>query len=413
MTESLRPETDNQVLDAIRWAAAENRPLEVIGSASKSALGRPSAAATRLDTSANAGIVLYEPEELVLTARAGTPMAEIEAALAQKNQHLWFEPPYLSPLLNDRGEENNTGFNGTLGGVIACNLSGPRRVMVGAARDHLLGFHAVSGRGEVFKSGGRVVKNVTGFDLSKLITGSFGTLAVMTEVTVRALPASEETRTVLVIGCEEECATRSMATALQSPYEVSGAAHLPPDIGLRSSVARVSEAGGPVTALRVEGPGPSVVYRANALATALSSFGELAELDDYHSRVLWREIRDVSFFVDQGDRQIWRLSVPPSDGARIAADLLFEIDGCVYFDWGGGLLWLSLVPASDAHHQRIRAAIAGTGGHATLIRASVDVRASVPVFQPQPPALAALTQRIKDGFDPNGILNPGRMYEEV
>jgi glycolate oxidase FAD binding subunit len=411
MSETFKPGTPEQVLEAVRWAMAEEKSLDVAGSRSKTALGRPAETDNRLDVAAISGIVLYEPEELVLTARAGTSMAEIEAALAERNQQLAFEPGDLGPLLGIAGGAGNV--SGTLGGIVACNLAGPRRIKVGAARDHLLGFHAVSGRGEGFKSGGRVVKNVTGFDLSKLITGSFGTLAVMTEVSVRALPVAEKTRTVLVFGCADEAAVRAMTAALQTPYEVSGAAHLPAAVAVTSGVAAVSAAGGAVTAIRVEGPGPSVEFRCGALRDLVAPFGEAAELHSANSRAFWREVRDVAYFVGAGERQVWRLSVPPAAGARVAAEVLAAIEGHVFYDWGGGLVWLALAPSPDADHEAVRRALSATGGHATLIRAENAVRARVPVFQPQPGPLAALTRRVKQGFDPKGVLNPGRMYEGV
>src|SRR5512143_127705 len=235
MTQTMRPETPEQVADAVQAAIVDGRPLELTGGGSKRAFGRPCEADARLDLSALAGVVLYEPEELVLTAKPGTPLAQIEAVLAERRQYLAFEPADLGPLL-DGGGRSRSNIRGTLGGAIACNLAGPRRIKAGAARDHVLGFHAVSGRGERFKAGGRVVKNVTGFDLSKLIAGSFGTLAVMTELTVRALPAPEETRTVVVLGLDDAAGVREMAAALSSQFDVSGAAHLPAEVAAGSSV---------------------------------------------------------------------------------------------------------------------------------------------------------------------------------
>jgi glycolate oxidase FAD binding subunit len=408
MMTTMRPDTPEQVCDAIRWAAAERQPLEVAAASSKAAFGRPMTGTQRLDVSAFTGIVLYEPEELVITARAATPLAEIEAVVADKNQQLAFEPGDWSALLRDPLAPG-TNVGGTLGGVIACNLSGPRRIKVGAARDHLLGFSAVSGRGEAFKSGGRVVKNVTGFDLSKLIAGSFGTLAVITEVTLRALPRPDDTRTVVLFGATRDLALKALTTALKSQADVSGAAHLPADVAALSQVAGVARAGGPVTALRLEGPGPSVDYRSRTLRSLLAPHGETGELFAGDSQTLWQEIRDVRYFVDTADRQIWRLSVAPTEGARVAAAILSVLDGQVYFDWGGGLLWLSLSTSAEAGEKTVRGAVAG-GGHATLIRADADVRARVPVFQPQPGPLAGLTRRIKDGFDPHHVLNPQRMY---
>ncbi len=401
MGETLRPDDADGVLDAIRWAAAEESLLDVAGTGSKRGLGRPVAAAAVLDLSALSGIELYEPEELVMTLKAATPLSDVEAALAERGQQLDFEPPHLGPLLGGPAE------GGTIGGAIACNLAGPRRIKAGAARDHLLGFHAVSGRGEPFKSGGRVVKNVTGFDLSKLMAGSFGTLAVMTSLSVRALPAPEKIRTVLVLGLDDGAAMGAMAAALGSPNEVSGAAHLPARAAARSSVLRVSGAGGSVTALRVEGPGPSVEARCLALRRLLASFGDTDELHSRNSRNLWREVRDVAPLLDPGARQVWRLSVPPSEGAAVAAAILEQAPGEVFHDWGGGLLWLALDPRPDAAHETVRGAL--KSGHATLIRADEAVRGAVPVFQPEAEPLAALTRRVKAGFDPRGILSPGRM----
>ena len=405
MSESLGPNSAEQVIEAVQWAVSGNASFEVLGSGSKRPYGRPCQASQALDLSALSGIGLYEPEELVMGAAAATPLSEIEAALAEHSQQLAFEPMNLSALYGGGGGA------GTIGGVIACNLSGPRRPHAGAARDHLLGFQAVSGRGEVFKSGGRVVKNVTGFDLSKLITGSFGTLGVLTEITFKVLPAPQKLRTVLVIGAGDGAAIQAMNKALQSACEVSGAAHLPAAVAAGCGVDRVSRAGGAVTAIRVEGPAPSVDARCRTLRGLLEEFGEMGQLLSGDSMALWRQVRDAVFFAGDGQSQVWRLSVPPAAGAETAAEILDAIDGRVYYDWGGGLLWLAMAPLADAGYKAVRGALKASGGHATLVRASDEVRASVPVLQPQPAALAALTARIKDAFDPKGVLNPGRMYE--
>ena len=411
MTEALTPGTAEQVLETVQWAAAEETPLEVMGAGSKRAYGRPSRAAHRLDLKALSGIELYEPMELVLSAGAATPLADIDAALAENRQRLGFEPADLGPLLGAGAGA------GTIGGAVICNLSGPGRIKAGAARDHILGFHAVSGRGGEFKSGGRVVKNVTGFDLSKLMAGSFGTLAVLTDVTVKVMPEPEETRTVLVLGAGDAQAVKAMSEALNSAFEVSAAAHLPAAVAAGTAVASVAAAGAAVTALRVEGPEPSVVYRAEALKTLLEAYGSLEELDTAESLAFWRQVRDAGFFVadgaGDGQAQVWRLSVPPAEGAGVAARILDAADGRVFYDWGGGLLWLALAPRPDGGHEAVRGAIGDAGGHATLVRADADVRAAVPVFQPQPGPLARLTARIKEAFDPKGVLNPGRMYEGV
>jgi len=407
MTETLKPTDAAQVLEAVRWAAAEATPLDVAGRGSKRGFGRAAPPGPRLDLSGLSGIDRYEPNELYMTVGAATPMAEIEAALRQNNQQMAFEPADLGPLLGGDDEQ------GSIGGAIACNLAGPRRIKVGAARDHFLGFNAVSGRGEVFKSGGTVVKNVTGFDLSKLLAGSFGTLAVMTDITFKVLPAPEKTRTVLVLGLEDAAAAMAMAKALGSAHEVSSAAHLPAAAAARSRVAYVSGAGRAVTAIRVEGPGPSVEHRCRALKELLKGKGAVEELHSENSRTLWREIRDVAPLGPANGRQVWRLSVPPTAGPGAAEQLVRELGGEAFYDWGGGLVWLAIAARPDAGHATVRAAVAAAGGHATLVRAEADVRARVPVFEPQPPRLGELTARVKQAFDPKGVLNPGRMYEGV
>ncbi len=403
MAETWKPETTEPVAEAVAWAAAEETPIEVFGRASKRGLGRPVQASHGLDLSGLTGITLYEPEELVLSARAGTPLAEVEAALAEKNQALAFEPADLGPLLG------GAAGAGTIGGMLACNLAGPRRIKAGAARDHFLGFEAVSGRGEVFKSGGRVVKNVTGYDLCKLLAGSYGTLAAMTDVTIKVLPAPEKTRTVLVLGLDEALALAAMTRALASAHEVSGAAYLPADLVLESEVSYVREARAGVTALRVEGPAASVAYRCAALREELSDLGPTEELHGQNSALFWRELRDVRPFWNRPDYFIWRLSVPPQEGPGVVARIQPPGNHSHYYDWGGGLIWLALEPSADACDLAVREAVVPCGGHATLIRASDSTRASIPVFQPQDPALAALTRRVKESFDPRGVLNPGRM----
>jgi glycolate oxidase FAD binding subunit len=402
MSETYKPDTPEQVLEALKWALAEEQTLDVFGHATKRDFGYPVKGHYGLDLSALSGINLYEPGELVMSAAAATPMSEIQAALDEQNQRLAFEPPNFGPLLGSGDEA------GTIGGVLACNLAGPRRIAAGSARDHILGFHGVSGRGEVFKSGGRVVKNVTGFDLSKLLAGSFGTLAVMTDVTFKVLPVPEKSRTVLVMTADTDKGVAAMTEALHSSHEVSAAAYLPADIAALSDVSYVSADKGGLCALRVEGPGPSVEYRTQALRQLLAGYGETEELHTTNSKTLWREIRDVAYFVSGGE-QLWRLSVPPAGGARVAQEIIEKSGGRAFLDWGGGLIWLAIKVRDDAAHMEIREALGGVGGHATLIRASADVRAHVPVFQPQPQALSDLTARVKDSFDPKGILCPGRM----
>jgi glycolate oxidase FAD binding subunit len=291
---------------------------------------------------------------------------------------------------------------GTIGGVLAANLSGPRRIKAGAARDHFLGFTAVSGRGETFKSGGRVVKNVTGYDLCKLLAGSWGTLAAMTDVTVKVLPRAETEQTLLVLGLDDAAAARSMSRAMGSPNDVSGAAHLPAPLA-----AQVGQAG-PVTALRLERVAPSVAHRLRALEALLKPFGALAALQEGPSRALWKTVRDVTPFA-QDDRVLWRISTAPTLGPAVAAAIG---EGDYFYDWAGGLVWSALQPSDDAGAAKVRGAVAGKG-HATLIRAPAALRAAVAVFEPQDAGVAALTRRIKESFDPKGVFGPGRMWAGV
>jgi len=417
VSETFRPDNIEQLSDLLAWAASDSQRLEIVGSGSKRLLGRPVDAEHTVDLGGFSGISLYEPDELVLSAGPCTPLAEVEAALAEKSQQLDFEPPDYGPLLAaPRGEEGGApdqanAPTGTLGGALACNLSGPRRFRSGAARDHFLGFTAVSGHGTVFKSGGRVVKNVTGYDLSKLMAGSWGTLAVTTDVTIKVLPAPEKTRTVLLFGGDAAAGGRALAMALNSPFDVSGAAWLPPSLAARSRVDLVSADQASVAAIRVEGFGPSVEYRCRALREQLGTLGPTEELHSSNSLRFWREIRDVIPFAGSGDdRLIWKISVPPAAGPQLVAELTGEDGADAFLDWGGGLVWLAVPAGPDAREQTVRDTVTRAGGHAMLFRAPAELRETVPVFQPLETAKATLTTRIKAAFDPAGILNPGRMY---
>ena len=403
MTDILKPRDAADVEEAVRWALGAGKTLALQGHGSKAALGRPAQSDLTLDLSALAGVTLYEPEELVLSARAGTPIADIAALLASRGQELAFEPLDHAALLG--GEAGR----GTLAGTVAVNAAGPRRIKAGAARDHVLGVNAVSGRGETFKTGGRVVKNVTGYDLCKVLAGSWGTLAVMTEITVKVLPRAETEDTLLVRGEDEAAAAGTMAKAMGSSCEVSGAAHVPAALAGRIDPALAGRA---VTALRLEGVAPSVAHRRELLETLLRDRGPLERLGEGRSRALWTALRDVAPLAG-GDRVVWRLSTAPMHGHRMAAAIAAETDAERFYDWAGGLLWLALPPGDDAGAALVRRHLAAFGGHATLVRAPAAVRAAVDVFEPQPEPVAALTRRLKDGFDPQRVLEPGRMYAGV
>jgi glycolate oxidase FAD binding subunit len=368
----IAPETEQGVAEAIRAAHAAREPLAIEGAGSKRGMLRPVQAAHTLSTRALTGITLYKPAELVISARAGTPIAEIEAALAEKGQQIISEPP--APL----------GVGGaTLGGIVATNLSGPRRIAWGSMRDHVLGIRAVKGDGEVFRSGGRVLKNVTGLDLCKLLSGSHGTLGVLTEITFKVLPAAEATGTLAVSVPDIAAGVRALSAGLGSPYGVSGAALLP----------------GPVALLRIEDFSESVTYRLGRLREVLAPFGDVTIGDD----ALWRGVRDATLLDAAPDEAVWRLSVAPSAAAGVCAALP---GAKLLLDWGGGLIWVA-GEASEAMHNAVVAAV-GPGSF-TLFRAPDALRNAVVVMPAEPAPLAAISARVKALLDPGGILNPGRM----
>lgn len=379
---TLSPRTEAELSEAVASAYAAKTPLEIVGGGTRRTLGGPVQAAETLTTAGLSGITLYEPGALTIVAQAGTPLAEIEAALKAENQRLPFEPMDHRALLGTDGEP-------TIGGVVAANVSGPRRFQVGACRDSLIGVRYVDGQGTAIKNGGRVMKNVTGYDIVKLMAGSYGTLGVLSEVAFKVLPDTAFTTTLMFHGLSDTDAVACMCAAMGTPYEVSGAAHLP------------HAENGPVTMLRLEGFEKSVAYRAAELTKALAQFGApKLESDPANTATGWRAIRDVEAFAGQsGD--VWRVSVKPSDGPAVAAAV--GAQGVVY-DWSGGLVWLLVAEGTD-----IRPALTGLNGHATLVRASASTRAAIPAFQPEAAPLARITSGIRAQFDPAGILNPGRM----
>ncbi len=371
----LTPETEAELSEIVAGAGG---PLRVIGGGTRR-LGRP-VTGEALSVAGLSGVELYEPGALTVVARAGTPLAEVEALLAAEKQRLPFEPMDHRALLGTGGEP-------TIGGVVAANVSGPRRIQAGAARDSLIGVRFVDGRGEVLKNGGRVMKNVTGYDLVKLMAGSWGTLGVLSEVAFKVLPETEARATLKLAGLGVHQAVEAMATALGSPFEVTGAAHLPGD-------------GAPLTMLRLEGFAASVAYRTERLASLLSPFGtveavtERAAVDE-----AWRRVRDVLPFAGRpGD--VWRISVKPTDGPDVAA----RAGGEAMFDWGGGLIWVLLPEGTD-----LRGQLGAFAGHATLVRASEETRRTLAPFHPEPAPVAALSAGLRAQFDPRGILNPGLM----
>ena len=395
----LTPHTETDVVNLVRTAARSRLTLEIRGAGTKSDLGRPLETSETLSTSELRGITAYNPAEMVMTARSGTPLAEVIAAAGEHRQGLAFEPADWRGLMGSTGEP-------TIGGTFACNLSGPRRFLSGAARDHLLGVRFVNGLGEAIQGGGRVMKNVTGLDLPKIMAGSHGTLGIMTELTFKVLPLAETSVTLVLSGLDEALATQAMAHAVSMTVEVSGAAHLPDSCAGRFLEGRLPE--GSATVFRLEGLAFSVRERAAKLAEAFADIAPVTQLDHAGTSALWRQIRDVHpFAADGSHRPVWKISTAPSMGHHILSALRMQtgVDG--YLDWQGGLLWLRM--EADAEADIVRDLVKQAGGHATLVRASEAVRQAVPAFQPEAPAVAALSARIREKFDPSGMFNPERM----
>ena len=412
--ETLAPVSEEEITEIVRAALANDTGLDIVGADSRCGLGRPPTADMRVSTRGITGVTFYEPSELVLSAGAGTPLSTISALLDEQGQELAFEPIdhgvlYGGPLSGGPRQA------GTIGGLVAVNASGPRRIKVGAARDHLLGFRAINGRGEVFKSGGRVMKNVTGYDMCKLMAGSHGTFGVLGEITLKVLPKAETAMTLLVVGLDDADAIKLMTRVSGLSFEISGFAHLPVVGNGNSSPAPTGLANQPLSALRIEGPENSVTARKQQLMAVLGEQGRTIEiLEREETQSFWADLRDVAPFANTKD-QIWRISTVPTKGAALVDDLRARsvpVSGH-YYDWAGGLIWLALPPSPDAHAPIIREIVDRYTGHATLVRASEDVRSLVPVFHPQPAALAALTKRLRNSFDPRLILNRGRVREDL
>lgn len=370
MTQMLRPAAEWELQSMIAKLVTNRQTAEVVGNGALRNAGRAVDADVVVTTASLRGLTLYEPTELVMSARSGTPLADIEAELGLRDQMLPFEPIDMGPTTGSPGGALS------IGGVFATNASGARRITGGSARDHLLGLRAVNGRAELFKSGGRVMKNVTGYDLVKLLAGSRGTLGVLTEVSfkVQALPEAEAT--LVIGGLGDEAGLAALRQALGSPFDISGAA--------RHSGQSL---------IRVEGMAGSVAYRLDRLRALVGGDVEVAEAAV--SAALWRDVRDVALFHDKPG-EVWRIVTLPTAAAEIAGRLAGE----ALWDCGGGLIWLRLDHGRGAE---VAAAVAGRG-HATRVRGDGG-----PVFPPEAPEVALLAAGLRAKFDPRGILNAGLM----
>lgn len=393
----LTPTSEPEAADIIRNAAAENKALAIIGSNTRSGFGNRVEASETLSSRSLTGIVAYNPAEMVMTVKAGTPVAEVDSALSANNQMMAFEPMDHRAIMVTTGEP-------TIGGIFAANVSGPRRFVAGAARDSLLGIRFINGQAEAIKAGGRVMKNVTGLDLVKLLAGSYGTLGFLTEVTFRVLPRPPAETTFVLSGLDDETATHATAAAMAMSVEVSGAAHLPESIKSRFLNGGLPD--GAATVLRLEGLAASVDVRARRLAVALGKLGSATLLQRDESRTLWPEIRDVAPYATTPSKPLWRVSMAPSQGHKLVAALRLEAGIDAFYDWQGGLVWMQMEadPEADLLRRYIKAL---GGGHATLMRAVK--REGISAFEPLSVVEAALSKRIKEKLDPIGILNSGKM----
>ena len=386
------PKTEEEAAQVILKASKEGTRLRIQGGGTRSSIGQNIATDEVLSTKNLSGISMYEPAEMVLAAKAGTPVAEIQKALADNKQMLTFEPMDHSVLLGTRGEP-------TIGAIVAGNISGPRRIYGGAARDSLIGVRFVNGKGEIVKNGGRVMKNVTGLDLVKLQAGAWGTLGLLTEVTFKLLPAPDRIATLMFKGLDDETAIQALCAAAGTSFEPTGLAHLPTCIGDE----------GPRTLIRVEGFDEQVSYRLDELKKALANYGEASVIEGKEQSELWASIRDVTFLSEPKDKAVWKLSVRPTSAPNTIAVIEQAIDCTYYFDWSGGLVWLAIDEEDDAGVETVRNAANAAEGYATLIRGSKELRSRIDVFEPQEEPLKVVSAGIKKSFDPAGVLNAGLM----
>lgn len=384
MAETALPTTEADVADIIADALRVGSKLSILGGGTKAEIGAP-VEARPLPMNGLSGVVDYDPAELVLTVKPGTALADVQKLVADAGQMLAFEPFDHGPIFG------HAPGGATIGGVIAAGVSGSQRISAQAARDHLLGFRAVSGRGEIFCAGAKVVKNVTGYDLPKLATGSWGRLFAMTELTLKVLPRPMETTNLVLRGLDERQAVQAMSAAMGSQADVAAAAHIPEDVSDGQSV----------TILRIQGFGPSVSARRVLLENVLEPFGRLHCLPQGDGDALWTALRTLEPL--GATSMIWRLSVPARQAGELSLELR-KLGGRFMLDWAGGLIWF----ASNADAVAIRTAVEVVGGHAALIRAEEVVRARTPTLHPQSPGVAALEERVRRAFDPVGVFETGR-----
>ncbi|MGU9962140.1 MAG: FAD-binding protein [Candidatus Puniceispirillales bacterium WSBS_2018_MAG_OTU23] len=413
----LEPRDADDLLEVMAMATANKTVLELQGLGTRRGLGRPTDADQVLSLTKLNGITTYEPDELVLMAKAATPLKDVLKLLDGAGQMLAFDPPLGTANV---GATSHDEAMGSIGGIIAANLAGPRRLVAGAVRDYVLGFSAVSGRGEAFQSGGRVMKNVTGYDLSKLMAGSFGTLAVMHDVIIKTMPKPEYAASIIIAARSIDDACGAIRGAFASSYEPTAGAVIPPQVGVFSQVKKLKNIAEqyPAAVIRVEGFSKSVASRIKNLSDLLSPYGEQVILKEKDSSLVQAELREVSLLLSQDGRVLWKISCPPLAGGTVLTKILSRPNCRAYADWAGGLIWVShplntVGENGDCGGRALRDMLKPYGGHATLISAPINIRGAIDVFQPQPAPLFELSRRVKASFDPLGILNPGRIYDGI
>jgi glycolate oxidase FAD binding subunit len=401
---TLKPESEEAISEAIKHCYKKNIPLAINGLGSKKNIGKNFQSQKTLDLSNYSGIIKYEPEELYIKVKSGTSIKEIKEELDKKNQQLAFEPNDFGFLFE--GESNE----GTIGGVLSSNFAGPRRFKVGSARDHILGFKGINGKGEIIKSGGTVVKNVTGYDLSKIITGSFGTLSVFTEISVKVLPKADLTKTLVIENPHLKKGLEYLNVALGSSTDPSGGVFYP-EYFRNQFVFNDLTTEGPITAIRIEGSKLSVDERINKLLKELNvSRKEISILESSQSNIFWENTRCLKVFKNLKDNLL-RVIVPASE----VFDLINKLKSYnvkYFIDWGGNLVWLQVDEINLNSIKEIRSLVKNLGGYLTIIKAEESLKASIDIFTIDE-VKYKISEKIKKSFDPKRILNPGKMYTGI
>ena len=406
------PQNEREVSSFIKKFYKSNIPIELIGSGSKRKIGKPLQCAKTLNLSKLNGIIEYLPEELYIKVKAGTSIKQIEEELKKNKQQLAFEPLDFGYLLNGKSDY------GTAAGQVACNISGPRRFKVGSVRDHVLGFRGVNGKGEIIKSGGVVVKNVTGYDLSKLICGSYGTLVALTEVTFKVLPIPEESKTLVIHNQKLEFATDFLDKAVSSSNDVSGAIFLPKEPEVFGCVMNIEKTfqlndlkqEGSITAIRIEGSKNLTDQRIKNLISELKIYNfNISILETYQSEIFWNKVKSFEFFSDSKN-SILRIVIPPSECVKLVYQ--FSNKYKYYLDWGGALMWMEAFELSEEMFDSIRKKVVKLDGYVTMIKNSDYLPYVEDVFTINRDRFI-ISQNIKKSFDPKRILNSGKMYTGI